>query len=92
MSFEGHFTNLGDTRNLENTAFCTRHGFEPLLRRLVMGRKQYPNIEQIVGTVTSVIPSDINSTTLQAVSVRTNDGNRIIDASLIIGPWYPILS
>ena len=86
MAFDGHFLNLGDTRSLENTAFCTRHGFETLLRRLIMGKKQYPNIEQMVGTVTGVIPSDNNPTTLQAVSVRTSDGDRIIDASLIIGP------
>ena len=87
MAFDGRFFNLGDKRSLENTAFSTRHGFETLLRRLTMGKKQYPNIEQMVGTVTGVIPSDNDPTKLQAVSVRTSDGDRTIDASLIIGPY-----
>jgi hypothetical protein len=65
--------------------FATRHGFETLLRRLVIGNQDYPNIEQIVGTVTGVIPSDNDPTRLQGVSVRTSNGDETLPASLIIG-------
>jgi hypothetical protein len=90
---------LGDESSrsaLPKTLFSTRHGFETLLRRLIIGSKQYPNIEQIVGTVTGVIPSVSDPTRLQAVSVRTNEGDQILDAALVIGSWinistYPVM-
>jgi hypothetical protein len=88
LAFYGHLPDLGDkaTRDsLPNTLFATRHGLESLLRRLVIGNKQYPYIEQIVGTVTGVIPSTNDPKRLEGVSVRTSDGEKILPAALIIG-------
>jgi hypothetical protein len=70
---------------LPNTLHATRHGLETLLRRLVFGNNQYPNIEQIVGTVTGVISSANDPTSLQGVSVRTSNSDKTIPASLVIG-------
>jgi len=84
----GHPLYLGDDKNrkaLPKSLFATRHGLETLLRRLIIGNKQYPGIEQIVGTVTGVIPSPSDPTRLQGVSVRTNDGEKTINAALVIG-------
>ncbi|KAF8221557.1 hypothetical protein L208DRAFT_1327277 [Tricholoma matsutake] len=83
----GHFFDLGDEKSrnaLPRTLFSTRHGLETLLRRLIIGTKQYPNIEQIVGTVTGVICSASDPTRLQGVSVRTSDGDKTLGAALII--------
>ncbi|KAF8232122.1 hypothetical protein L208DRAFT_1436786 [Tricholoma matsutake] len=87
LAFYGNFLNLGDEKSrdsLSNTLFATRHGFEKLLRRLVIGNKGYPNIEQIVGTVTGIIPSQNDPTRLQGVSIRTNKGDEVLSASLVI--------
>jgi hypothetical protein len=70
---------------LQHTLFATRHGIETLLRRLVIGTKQYPNIQQIVGTVTGVIPSESDPSTLQGVLVRTSNGEITLPASLVVG-------
>jgi hypothetical protein len=75
LALFGHLVNLGDTR----------HCLETLLRRLIIGSKQYPNIEQIVGTVTDVISSSSAPTRLHQVSVRTSDGDEILDTALVIG-------
>ncbi|KAF8219398.1 hypothetical protein L208DRAFT_1418297, partial [Tricholoma matsutake] len=87
LAFYGNFLNLGDEKSrdsLSNTLFATRHGFETLLRRLVIGNKEYPNIEQIVGTVTGIIPSQNDPTRLRGVSIRTNKGDEVLSASLVI--------
>jgi hypothetical protein len=88
LALYGRFFNLGNenSRNtLPNTLFATRHGIETLLRRLVIGNHDYPNIEQIVGTVTGVISSINDPTRLHGISVRTSDGDKILPASLVIG-------
>ena len=88
LALHGRFFNLGDesSRNaLPDTLYATRHGLETLLRRLVVGNGQYHNIEQIVGTVTGVIPSVNDPTSLQGVSVRTSNGDKILPATLVIG-------
>jgi hypothetical protein len=79
---------LGDkaTRDsLPNTLFATRHGFESLLRRLVIGKKNYPHIDQIVGTVTGVISSTNDPKRLEGVTVRTSDGEKTLPAALVVG-------
>jgi hypothetical protein len=77
---------FGDKKNaLPQTVHATRHGLETLLRRLLIGNKQYPNVEQVVGTVTGVITSESDPTTLKGVSVRTDDGEKTIAAALVIG-------
>ena len=84
----GHLINLGDDKSqnaLPQTLFASRHGLETLLRRLVVGNKHYPNIEQMVGTVTGVISSATDPTKVQGVSVRTSSGEQVISASLVVG-------
>jgi hypothetical protein len=88
LALHGHFFNLGDenSRNpLPDTLYATRHGLETLLRRLVVGNGQYHNIEQVVGTVTGIIPSVNDPTSLQGVSVRTGNGDKTLPATLVIG-------
>ena len=70
---------------MPNTFFSTRHGLETLLRRLVIGNKQYSNIEQMVGTVTGIVSSESDPSRLQGVTVRTNDGEITLPAALVIG-------
>jgi hypothetical protein len=102
----GYFFELGDEqhrRAFPKMIFSTRHGLETLLRRLVIGDRsmRYPNIQQIVGTVTGVIVSEDSGSDsgarvgdgtgmpggLRGVSVRTEDGEKTIDAALVIGEW-----
>jgi hypothetical protein len=80
-----HFGDEKDYNALPQTLYATRHGLETLLRRLVIGKKQYPNVEQVVGTVTGVITSESNPTTLKGVSIRTDDSQKTIAATLVIG-------
>lgn len=91
----GYCFNLGDesTRQaLPKTLFATRHGLETLIRRLVIGRKQYPKIEQLTGTVTGVIFSESDPTRLEGVSVRTSDGDKTLGAELVIGALIHVLA
>lgn len=88
IAIYGRFFNLEEEKGrsvLEHTLFATRHGIETLLRQLVIGTKQYPNIQQMVGTVTGVIPSETDSSTLQGVLVRTGNGEVTLPASLVVG-------
>ena len=88
LAFYGHLPDLPDDDSADAvpcSVFTTRHGFETLLRRLVIGSNRYPNIEQIVGTVTGVIHSPDDPTTLREVSVRTSDGDITLPAALVIG-------
>ena len=88
FAVSGRFFHLGDEKDysaLPKTFYATRHGLETLLRRLLLGNKQYPNVEQVVGTVTGVIASESDPNTLKGVSVRTDDGEKTIAAVLVIG-------
>ena len=57
------------------TMFASRRGYETLLRRLVLDKARYPNIEQIAGTVTEIHPDKENSSRIGSISVRKEDGD-----------------
>ncbi|KIL56901.1 hypothetical protein M378DRAFT_88651 [Amanita muscaria Koide BX008] len=62
-----------------------RPGFETLLRRLVIGQEEYPNIQQIHGTVIGYEKDPENPTYLSQVLVRQGDQEIIaIPATLVI--------
>ena len=67
--------------------FCAgRPGFETLLRRLVIGRKHYPNIEQIHGTVIGYEKDPQNPTRICGVLVRQPNNEVVtISSTLILG-------
>jgi hypothetical protein len=71
--------------DLPKTIVGSRPGVESLLRQLVIGRKEYPNIEQIIGTVTGVTRSSTDPTHLQNVTVRASEGNISLPAALVVG-------
>ncbi|KAJ6567770.1 hypothetical protein DFH09DRAFT_1314277 [Mycena vulgaris] len=70
---------------LPKTIYTSRAGFETLLRRLVLGRGSYPNIEFIAGTVTDVRPDPANHSRLNNVVVRTASGTQEFSAVLVAG-------
>jgi hypothetical protein len=78
--------------DLPKTIIGSRPGVESLLRQLVIGRKEYPNIEQIVGTVTGVTRSSIDPTRFSDAVVRTNEGNISLPATLVIGSFNSVLT
>jgi hypothetical protein len=71
--------------DLPKTIVGSRPGVESLLRQLVIGRKDYPGIEQIIGTVIGVTRSSTDTTHLHDVIVRTNEGNISLPATLVVG-------
>ena len=84
LAIGGRLLAYGDNA-LPQTVHASRHGLETLLRRLLIGTKQYPNVEQVVGTVTGVINSGGDPTMLKGVSIRTHDGEKTIAAALVVG-------
>lgn len=67
--------------------FAGRRGTETLLRRLILDKERFPNIIQIAGTVTSIVPSArSDSTSLHGVKIRTDQGEQLLSASLVAGP------
>ncbi|KAJ7101457.1 hypothetical protein B0H15DRAFT_816167 [Mycena belliarum] len=68
---------------LPKTLYNTRGGFETLIRRLVLDRDAYPNIEFIAGTVTDVRPDPTDHSRLNLVVVRTEAGIREFPAVLV---------
>lgn len=69
--------------------FAGRRGTETLLRRLVLDKARFPNIVQIAGTVTSIVPSARSDcTNLHGVKIRTDRGEQLLSASLVIGPRF----
>ncbi|KAF8236757.1 hypothetical protein L208DRAFT_1390284 [Tricholoma matsutake] len=70
--------------NLPKTMFASRHGIETVLRKCVMGKNDYPNIEQIVGTVTGVKCSPRDPTLLEEVTVHTKKGDMTLPATLVV--------
>ncbi|KAJ7489465.1 hypothetical protein FB451DRAFT_691135 [Mycena latifolia] len=68
---------------LPKTMYLGRPGFETLLRRLVLDRASYPNIELITGTVTDVRPDPTNHSRLNSVLVRTESGLQEFTAALV---------
>ncbi|EGN96339.1 hypothetical protein SERLA73DRAFT_170728 [Serpula lacrymans var. lacrymans S7.3] len=69
---------------LPQTCFTSRQGLETLLRRLVLDKTQYPNIDYVVGTVTDYQADATDTARLRNVLVRTDGGNTSIDADLVI--------
>ena len=71
---------------LPQTACATRPALETLLRRLVIGRKQYPGIEQIPGIVVGFDKVPDEPSRLNKVLVRQSNGEMVaILATLILG-------
>lgn len=71
--------------NLPKATYASRQGLETLLRRLVLNKNNYPNLEQLSGTVTGVVPDPSDRSRIQQVTVRTSDGEIDIDAALVVG-------
>jgi hypothetical protein len=84
--------------NLPKMVLPSRPYLETMLRRLVFGNGRYPNIEQIVGTVTGVRRAADDPTRLEEVTVRTKEGEMKLSAALIVGrfisetPTAPLVS
>ncbi|KAJ7814291.1 hypothetical protein B0H14DRAFT_2522274 [Mycena olivaceomarginata] len=68
---------------LPKTIYVTRCGFETLLRRLVLNRDSYPNIEYISGTVIDIGVDSTDSSRLNKVVVRSESGLKEISAVLV---------
>ncbi|KAF7344200.1 hypothetical protein MVEN_01710500 [Mycena venus] len=68
---------------LPETIYVSRSGFETLLRRLVLDKDSYPNIAQITGTVTDVVPDSADRLHLSAVVVKTVSGVQEFPAALV---------
>jgi hypothetical protein len=73
-------------------AFPSRRGLETLLRRLVLGNGHYPNIKQIVGTVTGARRAPDDPTRLEEVIVRTKEGEITLSAALVVGQFISEIS
>ncbi|KAJ7457464.1 hypothetical protein FB451DRAFT_1353732 [Mycena latifolia] len=67
---------------LPKTMHLSRPGFETLIRRLVLDRSTYPNIEFMAGTVTDVQPDPMNHSRLSTVVVRTESRTQKFPAAL----------
>lgn len=71
--------------DLPKATYASRQGLETLLRRLVVNKDVYPNIEQLTGTAAGVVPNPSDHSQIQKVTVRTSDGEIFIDAVLVVG-------
>ncbi|EGN97883.1 hypothetical protein SERLA73DRAFT_169006 [Serpula lacrymans var. lacrymans S7.3] len=69
---------------LPETCFTSRQGLETLIRRLVLDQTRYPNIEYIVGTVSEYHGDPNNSSAIQKVTVRDDNGTTDINTDLVI--------
>ena len=67
--------------------FAGRRGTETLLRRLVLDKKRFPNIEQIAGTVTGITPSASCPDRVDSVTIRTENGEYCLPAALVTGRY-----
>ncbi|KIY64472.1 hypothetical protein CYLTODRAFT_380853 [Cylindrobasidium torrendii FP15055 ss-10] len=71
--------------SLPKCLYAGRRGLETLARRLTLNHKLYPNIEQIIGTVTGINVNDEHPGLLKEVSYRDAEGKtRTIDAALVV--------
>ncbi|KAJ7621135.1 hypothetical protein FB45DRAFT_1092618 [Roridomyces roridus] len=73
----------GSKSRLPKTMYVGRPGFETLLRRLVLDRNAYPNIEYMAGTVTDIRPDPLDHSRLNTVVIRTDTGAQEFQASLV---------
>jgi hypothetical protein len=77
--------------DLPKMLYFARASFESLLRRLLFGSGQYPNLEQIVGTVTGIERTVEEPERVGGVKIRTKDGNMTLPAALVIGESIEVL-
>ncbi|KAJ7066144.1 hypothetical protein C8F01DRAFT_694753 [Mycena amicta] len=68
---------------LPRSLMSSRPGIETLLRRLILDKKAYPNIEYLTGTVTDVLPDPAHPSRLSKIVVRTDAGVQEIPAALV---------
>ncbi|KAJ7093461.1 hypothetical protein B0H15DRAFT_882625 [Mycena belliarum] len=68
---------------LPQTMYLSRSGFETFLRRLVLDKDSYPNIELVTGTVTDVLPDPADHSRLSTVVVRMDSGEQKFSAALV---------
>ncbi|KIY62757.1 hypothetical protein CYLTODRAFT_447021 [Cylindrobasidium torrendii FP15055 ss-10] len=70
---------------LPTILWAGRRGLETLLRHLTLDKTSYPNIEQIVGTVTGLTTDASRAGYLKGVSYRDAEGgNHDMDATLVL--------
>lgn len=77
--------------DLPKMLYFARASFESLLRRLLFGSGRYPNVEQIVGTVTGIERTVEEPDRVGGVTIRTKDGNMTLPAALVIGESIEVL-
>ncbi|KAF9047116.1 hypothetical protein BDZ89DRAFT_1058184 [Hymenopellis radicata] len=86
-NFFGHVMKVPCSHNggdLPKMLFASRQALETLTRRLTLTR-EYPNIQQIIGTVTGYTANDKHPDRLGKVSYRTREGATIdLDATFVI--------
>ncbi|KIY62533.1 hypothetical protein CYLTODRAFT_383478 [Cylindrobasidium torrendii FP15055 ss-10] len=70
---------------LPTILWAGRRGLETLLRHLTLDKTLYPNIEQVVGTVTGLTTDPARPQALKSVTYRDADGgNHKLDAALVV--------
>ena len=67
--------------NLPKTLFCGRPGLESLVRRLLLGRGDYPNIQTVAGTVTGIVADGAN---IGRAVLHTPSGTEEIECALLV--------
>src|ERR1700733_13539158 len=67
--------------NLPKTLFCGRRGLESLIRRLLLGRGDHPNIQTVAGTVTGIVAYGAN---IGRVVLNTPSGTEEIECALLV--------
>lgn len=89
MAHYGYELNMPSEDEIPKTMFSTRRGYETFLRRMVLDKTRYPNIEQIAGTVTAIHPGKTNGSRVNSVSVRKDDGDMVtINGDCFIGTSF----
>lgn len=70
--------------------FCSREGYERLLRHLVVESSN--RIRRVAGTVTALQKDDSSNTRVKSVTVSLPDGNNLeIPAALVVGESFSFL-
>ena len=71
--------------------FVSRRGYETLLRRLVLDKTRFPNIEQITGTITEIHPDKMNSSRVGSITVREEGSDMVkINGEIFIGGFLSV--
>jgi hypothetical protein len=64
------------------TLFCGRPGLESLIRRLLLGRGDHPNILTVVDTVTGIVADGVN---INCMVINTPLDAEEIECALVVG-------